>query len=98
MVVYFSKEYHNETKIQNPKDYGGMVKWLSQQTFNLPVPGSNPSAPTICKHIIADFASMSRILTSALEIGYSVFLYGSKTAHVALQCDMTGCIVCWHAQ
>ena len=37
MVVYFSKEYHNETKIQNPKDYGGMVKWLSQQTFNLPV-------------------------------------------------------------
>ena len=47
MVVYFLKEYHNETKIQNPKAYGGMVKWLSQQTFNLPVPGSNPSAPTI---------------------------------------------------
>ena len=47
MVVYFSKEYHNETKIQNPKDYGGMVKWLSQQTFNLPVQGSNPRGPTI---------------------------------------------------
>ena len=31
--------------------YGVMVKWLSQQTFNLPVQGSNPCGPTICKHI-----------------------------------------------
>ena len=27
--------------------YGSIVKWLSQQTFNLPVPGSSPGAPTI---------------------------------------------------
>ena len=31
--------------------YGSIVKWLSQQTFNLPIQGSNPCAPTICKHI-----------------------------------------------
>ena len=31
--------------------YGSIVKWLSQQTFNLPVPGSSPGAPTISKHI-----------------------------------------------
>ena len=31
----FYKEYHNETKIKNPKDYGGIVKWLRHQTFNL---------------------------------------------------------------
>ena len=27
--------------------YGIIVKWLSQQTFNLPIPGSSPGGPTI---------------------------------------------------
>ena len=74
MVVYFSKEYHNETKIPNPKAYGGMVKWLSQQTFNLPVPGSNPSAPTILKHIILT----DNTVTGKLRLHFSVFQYGHQ--------------------
>ena len=28
-------------------NYGIVVKWLSQQTFNLPIPGSSPGGPTI---------------------------------------------------
>ena len=35
----------------NQIKYGVIVKWLSQQTFNLPIPGSSPGGPTILKHI-----------------------------------------------
>ena len=31
--------------------YRGCGETVSQQTFNLPISGSNPGAPTICKHI-----------------------------------------------
>ena len=52
-----------------------MVKWLSQQTFNLPVPGSNPSAPTILKHIILT----DNTVTGKLRLHFSVFQYGITT-------------------
>ena len=32
--------------------HGIVVKWLSQQTFNLPIPGSSPGGPTIRKHSV----------------------------------------------
>jgi hypothetical protein len=57
------------------------VKWLSQQTFNLPVQGSNPCGPTICKHINqyrSSTAGATGFLVGSMPTArfVSVFTYG----------------------
>ena len=66
--------------------YGIIVKWLSQQTFNLPIPGSSPGGPTIDKHIQTKrIGSLATALVSGVAGSIpvsawsapSVFFYGS---------------------
>ena len=67
--------------------HGIVVKWLSQQTFNLPILGSSPSGPTIDKHIQTkrigslDTALDSRVAGSIPVSAWSapsVFFYGDS--------------------
>lgn len=64
--------------------YGIVVKWLSQQTFNLPIPSSSLGGSTIFKNTISYLkstsasprADLSLVSLNAGSVSFSVLKYG----------------------